>query len=149
MIVDHDFHIHTHLSVPSDNLEAGISGFIAKARIRLKKLGFVDHVWDSAIPGAHEYYVSQDLKRLQRVKEMYVEVHTSDVQLYFGCETEYDYAHRSDFIEASNQADIFREKYDVALYEKPKKVGKFLENLKENGYYGYYIYGKSIEIQSF
>jgi histidyl-tRNA synthetase len=55
----------------------------------------------------------------------------------------------NNFIEANKQAERFRSKYDVALYEKPKKAGKFLDKLQENGYYGFYICGQSEDINVF
>jgi len=49
----------------------------------------------------------------------------------------------SQFEEANVKAEELRKEYDVALYEKPKKVGKFLNRLKEQGYSEYFICGKS------
>ncbi|MHB1484128.1 MAG: histidine--tRNA ligase [Saccharofermentanales bacterium] len=49
----------------------------------------------------------------------------------------------NDFIQANKQAELLRQDYDVTLYEKPKKMGKFLSNLQKNGYYGFYICGQS------
>lgn len=45
--------------------------------------------------------------------------------------------------DANDKAEELRGEYDVALYEKPKKVGKFLNRLKEQGYTEYFICGKS------
>lgn len=52
-----------------------------------------------------------------------------------------------DFIEAYIQAEVYREEFDVALYEMPKKLGKFIDKLMINGYYGYYVYGEGNEIK--
>lgn len=37
--------------------------------------------------------------------------------------------------------------YTVSLFEKPKKVGKYLNKLKDNGYYGFIICGESAEVK--
>jgi histidyl-tRNA synthetase len=37
--------------------------------------------------------------------------------------------------------------YNVALYVKPKKTGKFIDRLEEQGYDGFFIYGQSEEVQ--
>lgn len=44
----------------------------------------------------------------------------------------------SEFIEALKKAQELREEYDVAVYEKPKKLGKFLDKLEKNGFDGFY-----------
>lgn len=40
------------------------------------------------------------------------------------------------FINAVRLSEKYRPQYDVSLFEKPKKLGKFLYSLKNNGYYG-------------
>lgn len=54
----------------------------------------------------------------------------------------------NDFIQANKQAELFRQDYDVVLYEKPKKMGKFLYNLQKSGYYGFYVCGQSEAVKS-
>lgn len=51
--------------------------------------------------------------------------------------------------EALKLADMFRNEYDVALYEKVKKVGKLLDKLEAAGFAGFYIAGQSEEIKFF
>ncbi len=51
--------------------------------------------------------------------------------------------YEDNFIEAAKYADELRKEYQVAMFERPKKTGKFLNKLQEQGYYGYYIYGQS------
>ena len=51
-----------------------------------------------------------------------------------------------DFIGAYRKAESLRHDYDVALFEKPPKTGKLLNRLQAGGYYGYFIYGQSQEI---
>lgn len=47
---------------------------------------------------------------------------------------------------AYQKAEELREKYIAALFEKPKKMGKFINKLEEKGYYGFVKYGESEEI---
>ena len=51
------------------------------------------------------------------------------------------------YIEASKRADELRKNYDVALFEKPKKLGKFLNSLLGNGFYGFIVCGQMEEIK--
>lgn len=55
----------------------------------------------------------------------------------------------AEFVEASKKAMELREMYEVALFEKPKKVGKFLNRLEEQEYFGFYILGESEEVTVF
>ena len=53
------------------------------------------------------------------------------------------------FSEADKTAEKFRTEYDVALYEMPKKMGKYIGALEKAGYYGIFICGKSDNIEIF
>ncbi|MBR5178272.1 MAG: histidine--tRNA ligase [Lachnospiraceae bacterium] len=50
------------------------------------------------------------------------------------------------FSEAYVKAQELRGQYDVSLFETPKKTGKFLSKLQENGYNGFFILGQSEEV---
>jgi histidyl-tRNA synthetase len=52
-----------------------------------------------------------------------------------------------DFLKAYNEAEDLRNKFDVVLYEMPKKLGKFIDKLTLNGFYGFYIFGEGNEIK--
>ena len=52
-------------------------------------------------------------------------------------------------VEADKISEKFRNEYDVALYELPKKVGKYIDALEKAGYYGVFICGKSENIEIF
>jgi histidyl-tRNA synthetase len=52
-----------------------------------------------------------------------------------------------DFLEASRIADQLQNAYDVALFEKPIKLNKFLASLRDNGFYGFILCGQSEEIK--
>ncbi len=53
------------------------------------------------------------------------------------------------FSDAYVKAQELRGRYDVSLFETPKKTGKFLSKLQENGYGGFYIMGQSDEVKNF
>ena len=44
----------------------------------------------------------------------------------------------AEFVAALQKAKELREEYDVAVYEKPKKLGKFIDKLEKNGFDGFY-----------
>jgi len=103
MKVTHDFHIHTHLSVCA-NETAQVEHYMKKAKeLGLKKLGFSDHFWDSPIDGSQipgwGFYAPtdrehQNFEHLYRIKPELEKYKDPDIQVYFGCETEYDPIHR-------------------------------------------------------
>ncbi|MCL2814201.1 MAG: histidine--tRNA ligase [Oscillospiraceae bacterium] len=57
--------------------------------------------------------------------------------------------YEGDFFEADKIAGSFRERYDAALHELPKKMGKYKDALQKAGYYGIYVCGKSDDIEIF
>ncbi len=52
------------------------------------------------------------------------------------------------FTAAAKQADELRAEYDVALFERPKKLGKFLDKLTEQGYDAFLVAGEEGGIKS-
>ncbi len=55
----------------------------------------------------------------------------------------------SQIVSAIQTADGYRKDYDVALFEKPKKLGKLFAKLEEAGYYGCLITDESAELKVF
>ena len=55
----------------------------------------------------------------------------------------------SQVVSAIQTADSYRKDYDVALFEKPKKLGKLFAKLEEAGYYGCLITDESAELKVF
>lgn len=51
-----------------------------------------------------------------------------------------------EIVGAYEKAEELRKEYVVTLFERPKKVGKFLNKLEEKGYYGFLQFGQSEEI---
>ncbi len=54
-----------------------------------------------------------------------------------------------EYVDACLKADELRDAYDVTMYHRPKKLGKFLGRIEQHGYYGYLVYGEKGEIQLF
>ena len=55
----------------------------------------------------------------------------------------------NDYCSAFQSACILRNAYDVSIFEKPQKLGKFLDKLQNDGYSGFCIAGQSPEITMF
>lgn len=53
------------------------------------------------------------------------------------------------FYEANVKADELRKEYNVAMYEKPKKVGKFIDKLEAGNCDGFLVSGQSDEVKFF
>jgi len=59
-IVDNDLHIHSYLSSCSDDPEQTPEAILSHAKkYGLKTICLTDHFWDSAVPGASEWYAPQ------------------------------------------------------------------------------------------
>lgn len=55
--------------------------------------------------------------------------------------------YENNFVESMKFSDKIRNHFDVSVYEKPKKLGKFLNKLTEQNYYGYLIMGEGEDIK--
>jgi len=87
--VDHDVHVHTFLSACSHDPEAVPENIIARAADHgIRTVGFADHVWDAAVPGASDWYRPQDFSHISRIREQ-LPADTRGVRVLVGCETEY------------------------------------------------------------
>ena len=53
----------------------------------------------------------------------------------------------ADTVKAINAAERLRAEYDVVIYEKPKKLSKFLDKLRMKSYYGFCFLDDNIEIR--
>jgi len=93
MRIEHDFHLHTNLSVCASR-EVTAADYVANAkRLGLKKLGFSDHFWDAPIEGANNFYQPQHYEHIIQLKPELEQLRCDGIQIYFGCETEYDPYH--------------------------------------------------------
>lgn len=98
MRVVHDFHIHTNLSLCAEK-DTTVEYYVHKAEeIGLKKIGFANHLWDGniecAITGIGDFYTKQNPEYVEQLREELATVKSDTVKTYFGCEVEYDLAHR-------------------------------------------------------
>lgn len=90
MFINHDLHIHTHYS-PCANSTATAEHYINKAReLGLKKIGFADHMWDSAVECTIPAYRPLTFEHISQIKAEVSELHVSDIEILYGCETECD-----------------------------------------------------------
>ncbi len=90
MFISHDMHIHTHFSPCADNT-ATAEHYIKKAReLGLKKIGFSDHMWDSAVECTIPDYRPLTFERISQIRGEVAQLDTSGIEILFGCETECD-----------------------------------------------------------
>jgi HisJ family histidinol phosphate phosphatase len=95
MIFDHDFHIHTVYSNDTSK-KATVEAYVTKAKeLGLKKLGFAEHFWDDTVPGAFPFYVPLTFAHVSQLREDIAQFRNQGVELFFGCEVEYDPVHRA------------------------------------------------------
>lgn len=103
MIITHDFHVHTALSLCAEK-DATVSGYIDKAlELGIKKIGFSDHFWDEKIDcinhnykvraNPDEYYTTQNFPYISRSVPEIDACRSKGVEILFGCEAEYDPFH--------------------------------------------------------
>ncbi len=87
--IDHDVHVHTTLSACCGDLNATPANIIARAaQAGLKTIGFADHLWDSAMPGAMDWYRPQDLPHVLQTRAL-LPADCRGVRVLVGCESEY------------------------------------------------------------
>ena len=84
--VDHDLHIHTHLSSCSRDPEQTTEAVLRYARENgLKTVCVTDHYWDESVPGASGWYAPQHTAHIRRSLPL---PQAEGVRFLFGCETE-------------------------------------------------------------
>lgn len=89
MIIDHAIHIHTLLSDCCNDPDSTPANIIARAaEAGLKTIGFANHLWDSAVDGASDWYAPQDVARISQIRQQ-IPGDTGGVRVLFGCESEY------------------------------------------------------------
>ena len=86
--IDHDYHIHSRLSLCSDDPEQTPEAILRYAlENHLKKICLTDHFWDEKVPGAIDWYKMQNLAYVKRILPL---PQDKDVQFCFGVEAEMD-----------------------------------------------------------
>ena len=95
MLFDHDFHVHTIYSNDTSK-KATVENYIPAAKaMGLKKVGIAEHFWDDTIEGAFPFYVPLTFKHVSQVRQELEAFRGQGVELYFGCEVEYDPVHHA------------------------------------------------------
>jgi HisJ family histidinol phosphate phosphatase len=90
--IDHDIHIHSHLSLCSNDPMQTKENILAYAiRNNLKYICLTDHFWDENIPKANEFYEPQNFEHIKKALPL---PESDSVKFYFGCETEMDKNYR-------------------------------------------------------
>ena len=86
--IDHDYHIHSKLSLCSGDEEQTAERILKYAIDNgLSEICVTDHYWDSAVPGASAWYKPQNFDRISSIKPLPGE---DGVEFLFGCETDMD-----------------------------------------------------------
>lgn len=114
MIINHDFHLHTNLSLcaaPHSTLEL----FIKKAEADgLKKISITDHLWDHGVDGYRgrggNFYEVQDFEHIKTLKPEIDKYNAKgrEVKVLFGAEAEYSFENRRPAItpEVAEQLEV-------------------------------------------
>lgn len=84
--IDHDLHIHTHLSICSGNPEQNTQNILKYAEQNgFSTICITDHYWDKAVPGATGFYDEQDFDHIAKSKPL---PSSEGIRFLFGCETD-------------------------------------------------------------
>ncbi len=87
-IADHDYHIHSHLSICSDDPEQSNERILKYAEDNgLRKICLTDHFWDETLPARCGFYNKQGFEHIKKALPL---PQGENVQFLFGCETEMD-----------------------------------------------------------
>ena len=101
-----DIHTHTYLSSCASR-EASVEAHVKSAKsCGLSVLGFSDHLWDSNVPGASNWYAPQNVEHVLELKSKLPKDRVIDgVKILFGCETEF--THQSKLCLSEENAELF------------------------------------------
>lgn len=90
MQINHDFHIHTNLSLCAARTVTA-QHYIDKANeLGLDKIGFSNHMWDEKIqPCLNDFYETQSIPYNLKLKEELKTLDNKGVRIYFGAEAEF------------------------------------------------------------
>ena len=87
-IFDNDLHIHSKLSLCSNDPEQSCERILQYAKDNnLKTICITDHFWDEDVPGASDSYAKQNYKHISVAKPL---PQADGIRFLFGCETELD-----------------------------------------------------------
>ena len=88
-MVRQDLHIHTSLSLCAKPTAVAADYIKAAKAMGLSVIAFTNHMWDSAIPGASNWYSKQDFNHILPLKEE-LSAEEKGLKILFGCECECD-----------------------------------------------------------
>ncbi len=84
--VDHDYHIHSHLSLCSGDPEQTTARILRYARENgLREIAVTDHFWDDSVPCPWEWYAKQNFAHVSESLPLPSE---DGIRFLFGCEAE-------------------------------------------------------------
>lgn len=85
---DHDYHIHSGLSLCSGDPDWTPERILNYAKENgLTSVCLTDHFWDSTVPGASNWYAIQNLDYISQAKPL---PQAEGIEFLFGCETDMD-----------------------------------------------------------
>jgi histidinol phosphatase-like PHP family hydrolase len=86
--IDHDLHLHTHLSKCSSDPAQTTERILQYAiQNNLHTICVTNHCWDSRLPGMNEFYTGQDCAHLAKSLPL---PQAEQVRFLYGCETDVD-----------------------------------------------------------
>ena len=84
--VDHDYHIHSYLSLCSNDPEQNPERIMAYAKQHgFKNICLTDHYWDESVLGASSWYQAQDTAHVRSILPLPKD---QELPFYFGAETD-------------------------------------------------------------
>lgn len=87
-IVDHDYHIHSHISSCSGDPEQTNERILEYAKENgFKKICLTDHFWDENVEGASGWYKPQNFEHISKALPL---PKAEGIDFLFGCETDMD-----------------------------------------------------------
>lgn len=88
MLIDHDLHIHTTLSLCCDDSAQTPTGIVRRCEeLNLSTIGFTDHLWQNPRLSPDAWYAEQGPVRLNRLIDELSEI-TSPLRILRGCEAD-------------------------------------------------------------
>lgn len=119
MKIDHDFHVHTKLSVCAGPDGGTYDAYIDQfKKVGLKKVGFADHYWDELVghdamsieskcyPSVDYFYRTQNTEHVLELKWEIEAKGDCGIDVFFGAEVEYDPVRR-DIALSEEHAELF------------------------------------------
>lgn len=90
-LIDHDYHIHSHLSTCSQDEGQTPLAMLEYARDNnLRKICITDHYWDSAVKCNTAYNWWYERQNFEHISEVLPLPHCEGIEFIFGCETDMD-----------------------------------------------------------